>query len=171
MLETRDLILKSGSASDWEALFRNLWSQASVFQYMFTKPCLTEDAARRKTAAYAQMHGQVNTEFFVYEKTSGAAIGIAGIKELRPGVYTVTDIALGSDFSGRGYGKQILCVLIQLAFELLSASQLQYDCFRENEASRRLALSCGFRYSHSQEAELKKNGETVILDYYIKEAL
>lgn len=111
------------------------------------------------------MQKEVDTEFFVYEKGSGQAIGIAGLKELRPGIFTMTDIALGPDVWGRGYGKQALTALLDLAVEL-GAKEVWYDCFTRNEASKRLALSCGFAYDHSGEAELKKNGETVILDYY-----
>lgn len=166
MLETKDLLLKQGSADDWQDLYRNLWSRGEVFRYMFAKPSPTEAHAMKKTAAYAQMHREVKTEFFVYDKASKQAIGIAGLKEIRPSVYTVTDIALCPDFHGRGCGKQILRAFITLAFDELGAAELHYDCFRQNEASKRLALSCGFTYTHSEEAELLKDGEKVILDDY-----
>lgn len=107
MIETKDLILKQGSADDWQDLYRNLWSRGDVFRYMFTKPSPTEAHAMKRTAAYAQMHEEVKTEFFVYDKATGQAIGIAGLKEMKPSVYTVTDIALCPDFHGMGYGKQM----------------------------------------------------------------
>ena len=166
MIETKDLILRQGSADDWEDLYRNLWSRAEVFRYLFNKPSPDEEAGRERTALYAQMHREVKTEFFVYEKASGLAIGIAGIKELKPGEWTITDIATGPDFQGRGFGKQIVTALLNLAFER-GATEVAYDCFTQNTASKQLALSCGFAYSHSEEAELMKNGETVILDYFI----
>ena len=165
MIETRDLILRQGSADDWQDLFRNLWSREEVFQYMFKKACPSEEHAAARTAAYAVMHEEVKTEFFVCEKASGQAIGIAGIKELKPRRWTVTDVAIGPDFQGKGYGKQIVTALLKLAFEL-GATEVAYDSFTQNVASKRLALSCGFTYSYSEEAELMKNGEKVILDYY-----
>ena len=166
MIETKDLILKQGSADDWQDLYRNLWSRGEVFRYMFTKPSPTEEHAMKKNAAYAEMHKEVKTEFFVYDKATKQAIGIAGLKEMKPSVYTVTDIALCPDFHGKGYGKQILMAFISLAFDELGATELHYDCFKQNEVSKRLALSCGFTYTHSEEAELTKDGEKVILDYY-----
>ena len=166
MIETKDLILRQGSADDWQDLFRNLWSREEVFQYMFKKACPSEEHAAARTAAYAVMHEEVKTEFFVIEKASWQAIGIAGIKELKPAKWTITDIAIGPDFQGKGYGKQIVTALLNLAFEL-GATEVAYDCFTQNTASKQLALSCGFTYSHSQEAELMKNDEKVILDYYI----
>ena len=101
-----------------------------------------------------------------YDKATKQAIGIAGLKEMKPSVYTVTDIALCPDFHGKGYGNQILMAFISLAFDELGATELHYDCFKQNEVSKRLALSCGFTYTHSEEAELTKDGEKVILDYY-----
>lgn len=167
MIETKDLILKQGSADDWQDLYRNLWARGEVFRYMFTKPSPTEAHATKRTAAYAQMHRDVKTEFFVYDKASGQAVGIAGLKEMKPGIYTVTDIALCPDLHGKGCGKQILNALIALAFDELGAAELHYDCFQQNEASKRLARSCGFTYTHSEEAELTKDGAKVILDYYV----
>ena len=165
MIETKNLILRQGSADDWQDLYRNLWSREEVFLYMFKNPCPSEEHAAARTGAYAVMHKEVKTEFFVIEKASGQAIGIAGIKELQPGKWTITDIAIGLDFQGKGYGKQIVTALLKLAFEL-GATEVAYDCFTQNVASKRLALSCGFTYSYSEEAELMKNGEKVILDYY-----
>lgn len=168
MIETKDLILKQGSADDWQDLYRNLWSNGEVFRYMFSKPSPTEEHAMKKTAAYAEMHKEVKTEFFVYDKTTEQAIGIAGLKEMQPSVYTVTDIAICPDFHGKSYGKQILNALLSLAFGELCATEVHYDCFEQNKVSKRLALSCGFAYTHSEEAELMKDGEKVILDYYSK---
>lgn len=165
VIETKDLILRQGSTDDWQDLYHNLWSREEVFRYMFNKPSPDEEAGRKRTALYAQMHEEVKTEFFVCEKASGQAIGIAGIKELKPGCWTITDIAIGPDFHGKGYGKQIVTALLNQAFEQ-GAAEVAYDCFTQNTVSKQLALSCGFDYSHSGEAELMKNGEKVILDYY-----
>lgn len=166
MLETKDLILHEGSADDWQDLYKKLWSRPEVFTYMFSKPCADEQTAKKKTEAYAEMHKEVKTEFFVYDKSTTQAIGIAGIKEMSHGLFTVTDIAISPDFQGKGYGKQIVNALVNLAFIQYNASEVLYDCFAENTASKALALACGFVYSHSAEAELKKNGKTVVLDYY-----
>ena len=166
MIQTQDLILRRGVPEDWEELYRNLWSREEVFRYMFKNPCPSEEHAMARTGAYAVMQEEVKTEFFVCEKASGQAIGIAGIKELKPGTWTVTDIAIGPDFQGKGYGRQIVTALLELAFEL-GATEASYNCFTQNTASKQLALSCGFAYSHSEEAELMKNGEKVILDYYL----
>ncbi len=159
ILETKDLILHKGSADDWQDLYKNLWSRPEVFTYMFSKPCADEQAAKRKTEAYSEMHKEVKTEFFVYDKGTKKAIGFAGIKELSSGSWTITDIAISPDFQRKGYGKQIVSALVNLAFNQYNASEVLYDCFAENTVSKALALACGFAYSHSAEAELKKTAK------------
>ena len=69
-IETNDLILRQGSADDWQDLYRNLWSREEVFQYMFKNPCPSEEHAAARTGSYAVMHEEVKTEFFVIEKAS-----------------------------------------------------------------------------------------------------
>lgn len=165
MLETKDLILKPGDFSDWVSLYECFWSKEEVFTYMFQKPCASPETAQKKTAAYAGMHREVNTEFFIYSKETGNAIGLAGLKALSPGLFTITDIAMGPGFWHRGYGKQILATLTRLGFEL-GAEKVLFNCFQDNAASRNLALSCGYQYVGTEEAELKKNGETVWMDYF-----
>lgn len=166
-LETDDLILKAGSFNDWEALYENLWRHNESFLFLFSRPSESEEAAQKRTAAYAQMQQEIDTEFFVYERATNQAIGIAGIKCLKPGIWTVTDIAVGPAFCGRGYGKQILEVLVDLAFDERNAEELHYECFSENERSTYLARSCGFVYTHSEQAELRKDGNPVILRQYL----
>ena len=166
-LVTPDLLLKSGSAEDHQALYRELWSCEEVFRFLFSRPCADEDAGRKKTAAYAEMHRTVPTEFFVYRRDTGEAAGIAGIKELSPGSWTVTDIAISPEIQGRGCGRQILTALLHLAFTELHAKELRYSCFAQNLVSKHLAESCGFVYTHTEETELPKTGGTVLLDHYL----
>lgn len=112
------------------------------------------------------MHREVPTEFFVCEKATGQPIGIAGVKPLSPGHWTITDVAIGPAFQRRGYGEQIVRALVDLAFAQ-GAEEVAYDCFTANEASKRLALRCGFAYDRTEPAELPKNGRPVTLARYV----
>ena len=55
---------------------------------------------------------------FVYLKKTGEAIGFAGMRELEPGIYEETGIALGPEFVQKGYGRQILTTLLEEAGKL-----------------------------------------------------
>lgn len=166
LLETRNLLLRQGDEADWESLYRHLWRHEEAFRFLFSRPSLDEEAARKRTAAYAAMHREVPTEYFVCERESGAVIGIAGVKTMSPGLCTITDVAIGPAYWGRGYGRQIVKALAEYAFAHLQAEKVLYSCFEDNEVSRRLALSCGFAYAHTEKAELQKNGVDVQLAVY-----
>ena len=105
-------------------------------------------------------------KYFVYEKKSGQAIGFAGMMEIAPNVYEDTGIAIGPAFVRKGYGRQILMALVNLAFEELGATKFVASCRSQNDASRQLQLACGFVYSHSEDRTDPRNGEPYVLEFY-----
>ena len=162
MLETKDLILKKAVFEDWPDIYRNLWRHAESARYMLWSVTESEEAARdrmRRTLAYEQLHEYA---LFVYEKLSGKAIGFAGMRELEPGVWEESGVALGPDYVGRGYGGQILDALTQRAFSL-GAREFQASCREQNERSHRLILSRGFRPTGSELCVDDRNGEEYTL--------
>lgn len=107
MLETPDLILDKAKFSDWESLYRNVWSRPESAKHMLWNLTTSEEDARiriQKTIEYQKSH----ESYTVYEKSSGTPIGWAGITQTAPRVYEDTGICLGPDYVGRGFGKQIV---------------------------------------------------------------
>lgn len=166
MLETRDLILKIGAFEDWEDMYQNLWRHEECARYMLWSPIQTEEAAKRRMTATLEFQKSKNFEFLVYEKKNNQAIGFAGMEEVEHGVYEDTGIAIGPEFWGRGYGKQIVNALMKHAFEELGAARFVYSCRSQNGASKRLALACGFSWARKEERVDKRNGEPYVLEYY-----
>ncbi len=147
-IETRELILGKAKYRDWAPMYCNVWSRAETAKYMEWQVLESEAAARiqiRKTIEYEETHDA----WLVYEKKSGQAIGFAGIGEIRPGIFKETGIAIGPDFVGRGYGKQILRILTAYCVSL-GGREFIYSTRAGNAASKALALSCGFRYQYSE---------------------
>lgn len=167
-LETADLILDAARFSDWEAMYRNIWSRAESARYMLWKATENEEAAQermRRTIAYQEKHP---TTWTIFEKAGGEAIGFAGMEEAARHVYEDTGIAVGPAFVRRGYGKQIVAALVEYSFRELGAEKFVYSCRSKNDASRALALSCGFCYTHSEDKTDARNGEPYTLEYYEK---
>ena len=106
------------------------------------------------------------TAYFVYEKNSKTPIGYAGMKETSKGVFEDSGIAVGPTYTGKGYGKQILCALLNKAFEELGAQKFIYSCWAENIPSNKLAQSVGLRFSRSEETTDRRSGKTFIMNYY-----
>lgn len=167
MLRTWDLIIRKAEFSDWPSIYRNLWRHAESAKYMLWQPTTSEADAMermRRTLAYQAEH----SAWFVYEKGSGQAIGFAGIKQIAPGVWEDSGVALGPDFVGKGYGKQILRALIDYAFREQKAEKMIVSCRSENVPSRKAILACGFTYTHSETREDPRNGPPYILEFYEK---
>lgn len=163
--ETPSLLVGKASFSDWEALYRSVWSHAETARYMLWTPTASEAEAQsrmERTLLWQQDH----TAFTVYEKAGGQAIGFAGLVEVRPGVYEDTGLALGPAYVGRGLGTELLRGLLDHAFGTLHARLVICSCRRENEASRRLQLRCGLRFDHAEPRTDPRTGQPYTLEFY-----
>ncbi len=169
MLETNDLYIRKAVFADWEDLYRNIWSQEESARYLLWNVTTSEEEAQQRM--YRTLEWQKNHfAYTVYEKSSGQAIGFAGMEEIRPGIYEDTGIAIGPKFIRRGYGKQILTALTTYCFSQLQAAAFLCSCRSENHASKRMQLSCGFRYQHSEKRIDPRTKQEYILEFYELEA-
>lgn len=177
MILTKDLILKKGVFEDWKALYENLWSREESAKYMLWKPAFSEEEAKERMRKSLKHQEESGLAWFIYrrkaeatgEKVSEEAlepIGFAGLIRLDEETYEDTGIAIGPGFVGKGYGKQVLTALTEYCFDKLGARRLICSCRAGNAASRALQLSCGFRYTHSEERNDPRNGEKYILEFY-----
>jgi len=169
MLETKDLIIKQAEQKDWKDMYYNLWRHAESAKYMLWKVTTSEEEAQErmaKTIAFEETHPYA---WLVYEKASGQAIGFAGMTEIEQGVYEDIGIALGPDFVGKGYGKQIVNAMVDFAKNKLGAKKMVLSYRSQNIASEKLQEACGFIYSHSEDREDPRTGESYVLKYMVKE--
>lgn len=169
MMETKDLILKKAEFDDWKDMYERVWSREETARYMLWEVTDSEAAAKDRMERTIAYQGKNPTAFTVYEKKTGRAIGFAGMMEIEPGVYEDIGVALGPEYVGKGYGKQILTAFVETAFRDWGAEKLICSCRSENEASRRLQLACGFQFSHTEERVDPRNGAAYILEFYTLE--
>ena len=148
ILETKDLILKKASMDDLESIYKNYWSDEKSAKYMLWKVTKSIDEAREKLNRSIEFQKD-KPGYFIYEKSSGEVIGVAGIMEIESGVFDDTGIGMGMKYTGKGYGKQILFCFMEYIFNELNAKKFICSCFRENEPSRKLQLAMGFKYFES----------------------
>ena len=168
MIKTKSLILDKAKFSDWEEMYRNVWSQAESARYMDWNITAGEEAAKIrivKTIAFQKEHDT----YLVYEKSSGRAIGFAGIEKIEPYTYQEAGICLGPNYVGKGFGKQILQGLIQYCKEQFGAKEFIYSTRDENIASNQLAKSFGFTMVSSAAKIDRKDGHPYhLLQYSLK---
>ena len=168
MIETENLILDKAKFSDWKEMYYNVWSRPESAKYMIWNLTTNEENAKiriLKTIEFQQKHDT----YVVYEKSSGKAIGFAGVEKIEPYIYQETGICLGPDYVGRGFGKQILRGLIQYCKETFRAKEFIYSTREENGASNRLAKSLGFTMVSSTPKTDGKDGHSYhLLRYSLK---
>lgn len=158
-LETEDLILRKARFDDWKPMYENVWRHESAARYMTWDVTRSEAEARdriKRTIRYQQNGG---LSFIV--TLDGEPVGFAGVMEVEPGIYEDTGGCLGPDFQRRGYGKQMLAALERLVFSR-GAGKFIVAHRRDNIPSKKVILSRGFRYTHSEERNNR------ILDFYEK---
>lgn len=167
MIETKDLLLKKAEFRDWKDMYYNVWRHAETAKYMFWNVTTNEaDAQARmeRTIAFEATHP---TCFLVYLKPELPAIGFAGMEEVESGVFEDCGIALGPNFVGKGYGKQILQGLMELA-KSLGGREFICSNRSENVASRAMQLSCGLSYCHSESRTDPRTGAPCVLEFHRK---
>lgn len=165
-LETEALLLKKAEFEDWEAMYRNVWSRPEAARFMAWRLTTNEEDARERIKR--SIEWQKNHDaWLICEKKSSQAIGFAGVDEVKPHVFEDTGIALGPAYVGKGYGKQVLGLLLQYCASL-GGREFYYSTRAKNEASKALARSCGFTYQHTEEKTDPRNGEIYGLEVYRK---
>ena len=169
MPETKDLILRKATMDDWKAMYWNIWRHPESAKYMVWDVTSTEEAAMarmERTIAFQAAH---DYHWTVVEKMSGQAIGWAGMKKVSEDVCSETGVALGPEFTGKGYGTQLLNFLTDHARDTLGAKRFLACCNKDNQISKRLLHRCGFVYTHSENAIHHRDQIPYTLDYYAKE--
>lgn len=167
VMETGSLILGKAKYEDWESMYRNVWSRSETAEYMAWTVAADEEAARERmcrTITWQENHAS----WLIYEKDSGQAVGFVGIEELQPNIYQDTGIALGPEYVGRGYGKQILWLLMKYCTSL-GGVEFYYSTRSGNSAAKALALSCGFIYQYTEQKMDLRSGKPYELEIYRKD--
>ncbi len=81
MIETKDLVLDKAKFSDWEDMYKNVWSHPESARYMSWKVIKNEEDAKVRILKTIETQKTHDT-YLVYEKASGQAIGFAGVFQM-----------------------------------------------------------------------------------------
>lgn len=168
MIETDSLRLDKAKFSDWKDMYANVWSKPQSAKYMYWTITTSEENAKIRIAKTIDFQKDHDT-YIVYEKSSGKAIGFAGVEKVAPNVYQEAGICLGPNYAGKGFGKQIVKSLIQYCKEKFDAKEFIYSTRDENIPSIRLAKSLGFELVSSvPEIDGKDGHRYNLLKYSLK---
>ena len=168
MPETRALMLEKAKLSDWEDLYRNVWSRPECSRYMFWDLTADEEAAKDRCARTVRWQ-QSHDAWIIREKAGGRVIGFTGVTMDDEETAEEQGICLAPDCWRRGYGTQVLHALMDHAKQARGAKRFVCCARKDNAASRRLIEKEGFRFSEEETVEDHRDGTPRVLVRYEKE--
>ena len=144
------IILRKAKPNDYNSMLKNIWSDEEVYKWMLFKPTLTEIEAIDRTNRSIEFQKD-HYAYFVALKDTDEAIGYCGIKEYEENKYEECGICIARQYQNKGYGKEILELLFDLAFNKLNGSTFRYGYFTNNIKSKKLANHFNFKYVSKEE--------------------
>lgn len=164
-LESKNIVLRKAKPSDYESMLKHVWSDKDVYLKMLFQPTFTIEEAKERCQRSINFQKD-HYAYFVALKDTDEAIGMCAINNDKiKERYSECGIGIGTKFQGKGYGKEILSLLLDLAFNKLGAKQFEYSYFQDNIPSKKLAMSLGFEYDRSEEIIRHWDREKKIVDY------
>ena len=144
------IILRKAKMSDYELMLKNVWGDEEVYKWMLFKPTFTIDDAIdrcKRSIKFQKDH----YAYFVALKDTDEPIGLCAMREYEPQRFEECGICIATKCQGNGIGKDILSLLLDLAFNKLNAKDFRYGYYQDNIKSKSLAMHFGFKYSETEE--------------------
>lgn len=162
-LEGEHIVLRKAKETDWQSMLANVWGDEAVYRWMLYQPTLTEAEAVercRRSIGYQKE----NCAWFVALKDTDEAIGMCAVREYEPARWEEAGICIGTKHQGKGYGKEIVALLLDFVFRKTGAKDCRYGYFHDNAKSGKLAESFGFRYDRSYDLTRPWDGKVLQID-------
>ena len=161
------VVLRKGRESDWQSMLKHVWGDEEVYRWMLFRPAHTEEEALERCRG-CMLYQEDHPAWFVALKDTDEAVGLCAVRENEPGHWEEAGICIGKAFQGRGYGKEVVSLLLELCFLKLGAEDFRYGYFRDNVKSAKMAGSFGFIPDRTEEVtrlwdgSVKKIGSCVL---------
>ena len=162
-LEGEHIVLRKAKETDWQSMLKNVWGDKAVYRWMLFQPTLTEAEARDRCARSINYQKE-NFAWFVALKDTDEAVGMCAIREEEPGCFEECGICVGTKCQGKGYGKEIVALLLDLGFRELGAKTFRYGYFHDNIRSKKVADAFGFHFDRSYELTRPWDGAVKQID-------
>lgn len=147
MIETKRLMLKEYDEKYIEKAHLNFFSSEVTARYVLWRPTKSKEDVKDKIEYWLnELH--VDIFWMIHEKESDEPIGFVSSDKIGENVYGDIGIAIGEKYVKKGYGSEVLNELIKY-IKSNGGKEIHYSHFKENEASKRLALKYGFKYYKS----------------------
>lgn len=148
-IEGLNLILRKACFEDYQVMYKNIWSNEEIYKWMFFEPTFDDASAIeriKRTIAFQKNH----YAYYIALKQTNEVIGFCGVNEFEPFKYEETGICISSLYQNKGYGKEVLKLLLDLVFNKLNGKYFKYSYIHNNSKSKHLALLFNFKYESEE---------------------
>ena len=165
MLETKRLYLKEYDSKYIDELHTNVFGSTKTAKYVLWRPTQNKEDVKDKLE-YWLYQVKVKFLFIAHKKDTDEPIGFISVDEIESNVYGNLGITIGEKFINLGYGSEVLEALIE-HIRVIGGKEIHYSHFKENDASRKLALKCGFKFYKKAKRIRKYDGREFDELFYI----
>ena len=166
MIETKNLVLKEYDEKYIEKAHHNFFSSEITSKYVLWRPTKNPIEVKEKIE-YWLYEVKVSIFYMIHDKND-EPIGFVCVDEIEPNIYGNFGIALGENYVNKGYGSEVLTTIIEY-IKSLGGKEIHYSHFRENEASKKLALKYNFKfYKEGKRVRRYDNREFDEISYILK---
>jgi [ribosomal protein S5]-alanine N-acetyltransferase len=163
-IETERMTLRLPQHTDWRA-----WAdlrEASASHLIPWEPVRSEDHLSRKAftnrvywAARAEAQGTA-VPLFLIRRADQALLGALTLDNIRRGPVQAGTVGywIGAPFARQGFMREAITAVVHYAFAEMDLSRLEAACLPENQASRGVLETCGFKYEGVAQSYLQING-------------
>ena len=166
MEETKDLLFEEYNESHIKGAFINFLSSYETAKYTLWKPTESEEETKAKLEYWTSDLKNKDVFWMIREKATSEVVGFICASELSPSVFGGVGLAIGEKFVRRGYGSKALSKLIDYVKDN-GGVELHYSCFKENEASKNLALKFGFVYYKKEKRQRRYDNKMFDELFYV----
>ena len=138
------MLLRKAVPTDLEDIYHNVWSDEELLSFTLWRrsDCLEEARERlERNFAYQKKNPYI---YFIEEKSSHEVIGFGGVLDMGEGVISEGGLCIARKWQSKGYGKELLALLLDFAFLELGAKEFRYSYFKGNERSASLCAKYPF---------------------------
>jgi len=163
-IETQRLSLRQPRHGDypaWAALREESAAFLMPWEPQWAGDHLTRKGfANRVYWAHRSIRDGSALPLFLIRRADLALVGAITLDNIRRGPAQAGTLGywIGAPFARQGFMREAIEGVVHHAFDRLDLSRLEAACLPENQASRRLLESCGFKYEGVAQSYLQING-------------
>lgn len=141
----KTIVIRKAEPNDLESVFYNVWSDSEVLSTTLMKTSANLEEAKGRLERTMNFQSDKDA-FFLALKDTNEVIGLCGIIPMGNDVFEEGGFIIGKRYQHKGYGTEMLNILLDVAFNYYGCKEFVYSYCVGNDKSQGLCRKFGFHY-------------------------